>query len=155
MIRAIIVVFVTLLATGCGKKTEKDKPEDPEKSQSLDLADAGDFIRHLHAVTKRGDKTKWGAQLSEARRARGPEYVDRHWKAWAKGIADYVDKQAGGDASKLRAEIKERDDSGVGEPSAKKEPTRYRLKFWVEGKEADAETITVTREGGRIVIDEN
>ncbi|MFC1482479.1 hypothetical protein ACFL51_01600 [Myxococcota bacterium] len=146
----IIVVSVALLV-GCKKDDKKDDKKDGDKSgqagmasaANLDLSKPGDFLRHLYAVAKAGDTKEWGKQLAKARRDRGEKYVKHHFSAWAPEIIKYVDDNAGGDPGKLETKL------------TKQDGKRLRLHLWPKGKPDKELKITVSREGGRLVINEN
>jgi hypothetical protein len=50
------------------------------------ITDPGDFARNLFTIADKDDVRAWAGQLTEARRARGHAYVQRHFEFWEKNL---------------------------------------------------------------------
>ena len=52
------------------------------------IADPDEFARNLFRIAEDGDVREWGTQLTEARRAQGPAYIQKHFDFWQKNLLE-------------------------------------------------------------------
>jgi hypothetical protein len=52
------------------------------------FSDPGEFARNLFRIAETGDARDWGTQLTEARRAQGATYIQRHFDFWQKNLRE-------------------------------------------------------------------
>lgn len=147
LVRRGLVLGLGLGLAGCsttsgGGGTTQPVVPAPPSSPRRDLGRPRDFFLHLHDLARANDVKKWGAQLSRRRRARGPNYVRGHLRAWGRDISGFFRKYLGGDATRLRARLLQG-------------RRHLRLEAWSADKPKIKLKMTVAREGGRLVIDEN
>ena len=79
----LLLLALTLSAVGCPQGAKSDAPK---ATVPASFSQAGSFFAHLLDVARKGDVQAWSHQLSAPRRARGAEYLSKHFKAWRRDL---------------------------------------------------------------------
>ena len=75
----ILTVAISSTVLSCSQSVA---PSPVQRVASASFAQPGHFLTHLLDVARRGDKEAWALQLAPPRRARGDDYITRHFEAW-------------------------------------------------------------------------